>query len=342
MKTLINKVALVTSATRGIGFASALKLAQEGAIVYLGVRRMEDTQEICDRYTQLKMIPVYFDAYKEETYKSMIDTIIEANENSEQLYFICLDEMNLGCVEHYFSDFLSALYSKNKEINLYSNEIYRSEMKIISEKLGVDKSKDEIINNIGIDEYARLERRYRNLEKYKPFINIPSNVRFIGTINRDATTKDLSPKVIDRSIIININSSFDTFEELIKLKENSESIEPIYISSDEIVSRSGDMNRAYIEFKKLIDIFNKNGLELNFRFLQTAASMLEVEGIERSSIIDYIIATKVLPKINLEVNEDNKFINELETILYNNKISEGIYKDIKDFYNENEIMTYWR
>lgn len=102
------------------------------------------------------------------------------------------------------------------------------------------------------------------------------------------------------------------------------------------------MNRAYIEFKKLIDIFNKNGLELNFRFLQTAASMLEVEGIERSSIIDYIIATKVLPKINLEVNEDNKFINELETILYNNKISEGIYKDIKDFYNENEIMTYWR
>ncbi|WP_303188835.1 AAA family ATPase [uncultured Clostridium sp.] len=272
----------------------------------------------------------------------MIDTIIEANENSEQLYFICLDEMNLGCVEHYFSDFLSALYSKNKEINLYSNEIYRSEMKIISEKLGVDKSKDEIINNIGIDEYARLERRYRNLEKYKPFINIPSNVRFIGTINRDATTKDLSPKVIDRSIIININSSFDTFEELIKLKENSESIEPIYISSDEIVSRSGDMNRAYIEFKKLIDIFNKNGLELNFRFLQTAASMLEVEGIERSLIIDYIIATKVLPKINLEVNEDNKFINELETILYNNKISEGIYKDIKDFYNENEIMTYWR
>ena len=38
---------------------------------------MKDTQEICDRYTELKMIPVYFDAYKEETYKSMIDTIID-------------------------------------------------------------------------------------------------------------------------------------------------------------------------------------------------------------------------------------------------------------------------
>ena len=74
---LKNKVALVTSATRGIGFASALKLAQEGATVYMGVRRMEDTQKICDNYRNLKMIPVYFDAYKEDTYKSMIDTIIE-------------------------------------------------------------------------------------------------------------------------------------------------------------------------------------------------------------------------------------------------------------------------
>lgn len=74
--TLDNKVALVTSATRGIGFASALKLAQEGATVYLAVRRMEATQEICDKYSNLKMIPVYFNACEEKTYKSMIDEII--------------------------------------------------------------------------------------------------------------------------------------------------------------------------------------------------------------------------------------------------------------------------
>ena len=77
MKTLNNKVALVTSATRGIGFSSSLKLAQEGATVYMGVRRMEDTQKICDSYPELKMIPVYFNAYEEDTYKSMIDTVIE-------------------------------------------------------------------------------------------------------------------------------------------------------------------------------------------------------------------------------------------------------------------------
>ena len=74
---LDNKVALVTSSTRGIGFASALKLAQCGATVYLGVRRVNDTQEICDKYPELNMIPIYFDAYEEDTYKSMIDEIIE-------------------------------------------------------------------------------------------------------------------------------------------------------------------------------------------------------------------------------------------------------------------------
>ena len=74
---LDNKVALVTSSTRGIGFASALKLAQCGATVYLGVRRVNDTQEICDKYPELNLIPIYFDAYEEDTYKSMIDDIIE-------------------------------------------------------------------------------------------------------------------------------------------------------------------------------------------------------------------------------------------------------------------------
>ena len=74
---LNNKVALVTSATRGIGFASALKLAENGAKVYMGVRRLEATQEIVDKYPNLKMIPIFFDAYKVESYKEMVDTIIQ-------------------------------------------------------------------------------------------------------------------------------------------------------------------------------------------------------------------------------------------------------------------------
>ena len=73
MKDLNKKVALVTSATRGIGLASAIKLAQRGATVYMGVRRMEATQEIGDTYAKdgLVMKPVFFEAFKLDSYKKI-------------------------------------------------------------------------------------------------------------------------------------------------------------------------------------------------------------------------------------------------------------------------------
>ena len=48
MKELENKVALVSSSTRGIGLACAKALAAQGAAVYLGVRRLEAGQQIAD------------------------------------------------------------------------------------------------------------------------------------------------------------------------------------------------------------------------------------------------------------------------------------------------------
>ena len=79
MKILNNKIALVTSATRGIGLSTAIKLAKNGATVYMGVRRLEATQEICDKYARegLVMKTVFFDAYKIDSYKEMVDTVIE-------------------------------------------------------------------------------------------------------------------------------------------------------------------------------------------------------------------------------------------------------------------------
>ena len=79
MKNLNEKIALVTSATRGIGLATAVKLAKEGATVYMGVRRLEATQEICDKYAEegLVMKPVFFDAYKIDSYKTMVEEVID-------------------------------------------------------------------------------------------------------------------------------------------------------------------------------------------------------------------------------------------------------------------------
>lgn len=78
MRGLQGKTALVTSATRGIGLACAKRLAEEGVQVYLAVRRMEETQDICDRCRTegLAMFPVYFDAALPETYPTMVDAVV--------------------------------------------------------------------------------------------------------------------------------------------------------------------------------------------------------------------------------------------------------------------------
>lgn len=66
MKLLENKIALVTSATRGIGLACAKKLAENGAKVYLAVRRLEAGQAVADEIAAAggQAGVVYFDAQK--------------------------------------------------------------------------------------------------------------------------------------------------------------------------------------------------------------------------------------------------------------------------------------
>ena len=77
MKKLSEKTALVTSASRGIGLACALKLAEHGAHVFMAVRGVEEAREICDahRAEGLHMTPVYFDATALDTYAPMVDAV---------------------------------------------------------------------------------------------------------------------------------------------------------------------------------------------------------------------------------------------------------------------------
>lgn len=78
MTILLNKVALVTSGTRGIGLQCVKTLATNGALVYIGARRLEAANEICDELKQqgYQAKSVYFDATNLETYASMVDEVI--------------------------------------------------------------------------------------------------------------------------------------------------------------------------------------------------------------------------------------------------------------------------
>lgn len=107
----------------------------------------------------------------------LINTLVHASkeENSNKLYIICFDEMNLARVEHYFSQFLSVLEldPPRRQLNLYNEE---------------------------------LESRLYNASKYKPSIVLGDNILFVGTVNVDESTYHFSDKVLDRANVITLNT----------------------------------------------------------------------------------------------------------------------------------------
>ncbi|MGO4370435.1 DUF3578 domain-containing protein [Paenibacillus sp. MCAF20] len=108
----------------------------------------------------------------------LADVLVEASKsgNRHKPYFICLDEMNLARVEHYFSDMLSII-----ETQEWQNDHIVTSPLIHKDSLSHE---DQSI--------------YGNL-------SLPDNVYLIGTVNMDETTHPFSKKVLDRANTIEFN-----------------------------------------------------------------------------------------------------------------------------------------
>lgn len=118
----------------------------------------------------------------------LVNTLIQASRERDQLFIICFDEMNLARVEHYFSQFLSLL---EMEPNRRFLKLYNEELE------------------------TRLYNGGNNDGQYPPSIKIGENVMFVGTVNIDESTYHFSDKVLDRANVISL--SVRPFEELKEL-----------------------------------------------------------------------------------------------------------------------------
>lgn len=98
----------------------------------------------------------------------------EHQRNNTGLYLVCLDEMNLAHVEHYFSGFLQVLERTEG----------RRELRCFAENSVLPSSA-----------FARW-----------PKVNLPPSLRFVGTVNFDETTKQLSQRMLDRVNLITLPS----------------------------------------------------------------------------------------------------------------------------------------
>lgn len=96
--------------------------------------------------------------------------------NRHKPYFICLDEMNLARVEHYFSDLLSVIETQEwREDRIVTVPLIEA-------------------NSLAPDD----QPLYGGLA-------LPDNVYLIGTVNMDETTHPFSKKVLDRANTIEFN-----------------------------------------------------------------------------------------------------------------------------------------
>ncbi|KAB1070731.1 McrB family protein [Methylobacterium planeticum] len=90
-----------------------------------------------------------------------LQLLLAAHTNPDKPYFLCLDEMNLARVEHYFAPFLSAMEGRNGRLTIHANR----------------DAVDAIPSSIAW----------------------PSNLFVMGTVNMDETTYPFSDKVLDRA-----------------------------------------------------------------------------------------------------------------------------------------------
>lgn len=152
-----------------------------------------------------------------------------AQAEPDVLHFICLDEMNLARVEHYFSDFLSLLerrdgcpviplYASDEERHvLMESGLFLSIEAEVRLRLGLpeattledllrNEEANGLLHRLGgfkdaesvLLHHARLRRALSAVARTPTSLKFPTNVRIIGAVNVDETTHYLSPKVLDR------------------------------------------------------------------------------------------------------------------------------------------------
>lgn len=124
------------------------------------------------------LLGFYNDFKKQYIETDFLKDLYRAACDSENIHIIVLDEMNLSRIEYYFADILSLLElpEGKKKITLIANAQGIS---------GGDEAWPKLIHD------GELE--------------IPQNVWFIGTANKDDSTFTITDKVYDRSVVI----SFD-------------------------------------------------------------------------------------------------------------------------------------
>jgi energy-coupling factor transporter ATP-binding protein EcfA2 len=270
-----------------------------------------------------------------------LDALVEARKNPEWLYLICLDELNLAHIEYYFAEFLSGREKDVPSITLYSKRFQelayeRIKNYVIKDELGQTYLNEEKIKELPTSEKLRLQNCLDLVYLYPAEFHIPGNVRFIGTMNMDHTVKGLSPKTIDRSFVIELESPDDE-----SLKSE---LEEIKVPQKIILNLAEDLRPTLFnkEIKEEIITINPILAKLNAKLNKRALEQIGYfsGSVFSENVFNIVIKGKVLPRINVIRNSENEnAFNKLIEVL---KVSDRTKNRMKAMLDYNHSINYWR
>lgn len=281
--------------------------------INLSVQPNWDSQESMLGY--FNSIDNKFDA--QPALKFLCQTQIEKSDEykyglKDYMNLVLLDEMNLAHIELYFAEFLSKLEQRRG--------MKDEELPFVDIKLGA------------------------GIEPYK--LPIGKNVLWTGTMNQDETTKSLSDKVMDRSIIINfpLPNKLESRKKLQPLENNKDLLTKelwqTWVKTDTDF-KSDEIKEFKQHIENINSYLNEAGKALGHRVWQSIeyymanypkllkakreANKDEIKKAMRMAFEDQL-AQKVMPKLNgveTRGEQKTKCLDKVENIL-----KELDYKDL--------------
>lgn len=169
-----------------------------------------------------ELLGYYNEFSRRYTPKKFTQSLYKAKLNPTIPTFIVLDELNLSRIEYYFSDFLSIMEAEEhkREIKLLNIKLYPQGFNSNTEYMGLKDGNT---------------------------IEIPTNIWFIGTANRDESTFEISDKVYDRAHTMNFNKRAP------KVRIYKEEMKPRYIPYD-VLNQLFQDSKQKIEYDAESDV----------------------------------------------------------------------------------------
>ncbi len=262
-----------------------------------------------------------------------IEFIMEANEDEDNLYFFCLDEMNLAHVEYYFSQFLSAMegeQAEERQILLYGKRM---------QKLLEEQGKQILLYGTNMQKQLEEQDKTPTIPAQLP---LPNNLFFTGTINVDETTQSISDKVIDRA---NTLEFFNV--DLDKIPQPTTPPDPVPLStytwqSYRVRVPDTSYRTRIIEISKIL---NKADLGLGYRVLHEIEMYLanSKELLAPLVAFDLQVKQRILPRIrgNEAISD---MIKELQNYFRQNKLerSQKRLQEMEKRLKRDGYTNFWR